>query len=235
DSLYFPIDSTEDECVADFSFTEDEFDEMTYEFTDKSTASTNASIISWSWDFGDGGTSSSQNPTYSYTEEGSYDVTLTITDNFNCTKTSDEKKVKIKTTECCKRRGKAPPYRKDYTGGEKEWYLWTKGWKNFFVLFTGIGASTKNFHRQNNKFKKNKADEIYASYGGKIYYEDCETEAPVSKPSRKYNKKCVSVDITLWIDGSKIKSNSLGCSHDIKDEGYELDEPYLRIITPNCN
>ncbi|MEA3497203.1 MAG: PKD domain-containing protein, partial [Bacteroidota bacterium] len=82
DSLYFPIDSTEDECIADFSFTEDEFDEMTFEFTNKSTASTNASIILWSWDFGNGGTSSSQNPTYSYTETGSYKVTLTITDNF---------------------------------------------------------------------------------------------------------------------------------------------------------
>jgi len=36
----------------------------------------------WSWDFGDGGTSSSQNPTHVYTTPGSYTVTLIATNNF---------------------------------------------------------------------------------------------------------------------------------------------------------
>jgi hypothetical protein len=34
----------------------------------------------WSWDFGDGGTSTEQNPTYAYTSAGTYEVTLTVTD-----------------------------------------------------------------------------------------------------------------------------------------------------------
>jgi len=37
-------------------------------------------VSSWLWDFGDGSTSSVQNPSYTYTNEGSYTVTLTVSD-----------------------------------------------------------------------------------------------------------------------------------------------------------
>ncbi|MGB0176214.1 MAG: PKD domain-containing protein, partial [Owenweeksia sp.] len=43
-------------------------------FTDASAGAT-----SWSWNFGDGGTSTMQNPVHSYTQNGGYQVTLTIT------------------------------------------------------------------------------------------------------------------------------------------------------------
>lgn len=39
-----------------------------------------ASITGWSWNFGDSGTSTQQNPTHVYTVDGTYDVSLTITD-----------------------------------------------------------------------------------------------------------------------------------------------------------
>ena len=35
-------------------------------------------IVSWNWSFGDGGTSTQQNPTHVYTAEGSYTVSLTV-------------------------------------------------------------------------------------------------------------------------------------------------------------
>jgi PKD repeat protein len=35
-------------------------------------------VTSWSWDFGDGGTSTLRNPTHTYAQAGSYDVTLTV-------------------------------------------------------------------------------------------------------------------------------------------------------------
>lgn len=47
------------------------------EFYDASSV-TNGTIDNWDWDFGDGGTSTTQNPTHSYTLPGTYDVTLTV-------------------------------------------------------------------------------------------------------------------------------------------------------------
>ena len=48
-------------------------------FTDLSLAGTNG-ITSWTWDFGDGGTSSDQNPSHVYSAQGTYTVTLTVSD-----------------------------------------------------------------------------------------------------------------------------------------------------------
>jgi hypothetical protein len=46
-------------------------------FTDTSTPGS-APIGSWSWHFGDGGTSSATNPSYTYGADGTYNVTLTV-------------------------------------------------------------------------------------------------------------------------------------------------------------
>ncbi len=48
---------------------------LTVNFTDLSTGS----ITSWSWTFGDGGTSTSQNPSHQYANDGTYSVSLTVT------------------------------------------------------------------------------------------------------------------------------------------------------------
>lgn len=60
-------------------------DSLVVQFTDLSTPA--GSVITWDWDFGDGGTSSQQNPTYIYQNAGSYDVSLTINDDAGCTNT----------------------------------------------------------------------------------------------------------------------------------------------------
>lgn len=44
-------------------------------------------IASWIWNFGDGATSTLQNPTHNYAADGSYVVTLTVTDNGGLTDT----------------------------------------------------------------------------------------------------------------------------------------------------
>ena len=48
---------------------------LTVQFTDQSTGNP----TSWSWTFGDGGTSSLQNPSHTYSRKGSFTVTLTAT------------------------------------------------------------------------------------------------------------------------------------------------------------
>ncbi|MBN2226351.1 MAG: PKD domain-containing protein [candidate division Zixibacteria bacterium] len=50
-------------------------------FTDLSHATD--TIIAWHWDFGDGHASGSKNPMHEYTESGTYDVTLIISDGVN--------------------------------------------------------------------------------------------------------------------------------------------------------
>ena len=51
---------------------------LTVQFTDQSTPGSSA-ITGWAWSFGDGGTSTSQNPSHTYDVAGSYSVSLTVT------------------------------------------------------------------------------------------------------------------------------------------------------------
>lgn len=44
----------------------------------------NGPIVSYAWDFGDGNTSSAVEPVHQYTEAGTYDLMLTVIDDFGC-------------------------------------------------------------------------------------------------------------------------------------------------------
>lgn len=63
--------------VAGFSYTANQ---LSVAFTDSSTDS-DGTITSRSWDFGDGGSSTSTNPSHTYSSAGTYTVSLTVTDN----------------------------------------------------------------------------------------------------------------------------------------------------------
>ena len=51
-------------------------------FIDNSTFLGTDSILTWSWDFGDTGTSNQQNPFHMYTAPGFYDMVLTVNTAF---------------------------------------------------------------------------------------------------------------------------------------------------------
>ena len=53
----------------------------TVELSVASSTDSDGSIASYSWNFGDGYTSSQQNPTHNYSSAGSYSVSLTVVDN----------------------------------------------------------------------------------------------------------------------------------------------------------
>jgi thermitase len=46
----------------------------------RDTSTSYDGLTSWRWDFGDGGTSTEQNPTHTYTQEGVYTVSLSVTE-----------------------------------------------------------------------------------------------------------------------------------------------------------
>ncbi|MBO6759652.1 MAG: PKD domain-containing protein, partial [Roseivirga sp.] len=58
---------------------------LTVNFTDASSISGANTITSWAWDFGEGSTSTSQNPSHVYDKPGNYTVKLRITDSGGCT------------------------------------------------------------------------------------------------------------------------------------------------------
>jgi PKD repeat protein len=64
-------------AIADFTYTEDPL--YTVAFTDASV-DPNGTVVAWNWDFGDGGTSTLQNPTHTYAAvSAEYEVTLSVT------------------------------------------------------------------------------------------------------------------------------------------------------------
>lgn len=72
--------------TADFSFTNN-CSGNPVQFTDLSTVGGGSSIVNWLWDFGDGGTANTQNPTHQYTVNGNYNVTLIVQTPTNCADT----------------------------------------------------------------------------------------------------------------------------------------------------
>ncbi|WP_105188920.1 S8 family serine peptidase [Pseudoalteromonas sp. T1lg48] len=63
--------------VADFSFAATD---LNVQFTDMS-GDTDGAVSTWSWDFGDGASSTLANPSHSYAAAGTYTVTLTVSDD----------------------------------------------------------------------------------------------------------------------------------------------------------
>lgn len=79
---YIVVSQTGEAPVAGFSVDEEIIEEgTTVNFTDLSANSP----TSWSWDFGDGGTSAGQNPSYTFNSPGVYTIQLTASNNYGST------------------------------------------------------------------------------------------------------------------------------------------------------
>ncbi len=90
---------------------------LSVSFTDQSSNNP----TSWSWNFGDGGTSTAQNPSHNYTNSGDYSVTLTVSNEFgsdNQTRTSY-----ISVTDPADTYA-TPPYSTGFEGGAVDQF-WT--------------------------------------------------------------------------------------------------------------
>ena len=86
--------------VADFNYS---CNNLVCDFSDLSSDS-DGTLVSWSWNFGDGNTSSAQNPSHGFAAGNTYSVSLTVTDSDSAT---DQTSRNISVTE--------PPSAVDYT------------------------------------------------------------------------------------------------------------------------
>lgn len=87
-NVIVPADSNY--CQASFIATPsnpNNFLDLNILFNDQSTAGVGSSITNWLWNFGDGSSSTDQNPSHDYSVAGSYVVCLTITTTSGCTST----------------------------------------------------------------------------------------------------------------------------------------------------
>jgi PKD repeat protein len=86
DSVNVIVNNINDPPVADFSYTASA---LTVNFSDQSSDS-DGSIVAWSWDIGDGNTSTAQNPSHTYDAGETYTVWLTVTDNDGATDSTSQ-------------------------------------------------------------------------------------------------------------------------------------------------
>ena len=87
DSAVFTVTSVNDVPVANFTYLpSDPSVGETIHFTDTST-DIDGTVVSWSWNFGDGSTSTLQNPIHRYNDDGTHSVSLQATDNNGGTNT----------------------------------------------------------------------------------------------------------------------------------------------------
>ncbi|MGI4804906.1 MAG: PKD domain-containing protein [Janthinobacterium lividum] len=81
-----------DNPVASFTAKNSSCQSDTLNFTDKSSG---AIIKTWAWNFGDGTTSTVQNPTHSYSKAGNFIATLLVTNSNGCSSVLDSQKIHI--------------------------------------------------------------------------------------------------------------------------------------------
>ena len=97
------IDCHSEPCQVDAKFTYTNPVNCRFNFTDLSTVGTGTNIISWHWNFGDGTSSTAQNPVKWYSQGGTYMVTLTVNATSISSQTSctDTYKLKVKVNGPC--------------------------------------------------------------------------------------------------------------------------------------
>ncbi len=72
---------------------------LTVEFSSAASKDPDGTIVSFEWDFGNGTTSTEPNPTHTFTEPGTYEVTLTATDDHGLVAQDTSVRVEVKEAE----------------------------------------------------------------------------------------------------------------------------------------
>ena len=145
---------------------------LTVNFTDASTGAT-----SWSWDFGDGGSSTAQNPSHTYTAEGTYTVALTVTNA--CGSDSETKGGYIYVTEPTGNYANLP-YSTGFESGFDQY--WTT-----YTTYEGRVQITSSYTPHSGSYHMTMDD--YTSGGN---YSQCEAWLALNLAGKS------DVDLTFW-------------------------------------
>jgi gliding motility-associated-like protein len=109
----------------------DECEGLPIDFTSTATIGS-GSIATYQWTFGDGGTSTGQNPTHSYANPGAYNVELTVTSDKGCSATDGPLMANVYPNPVAdfftiqtETRGIETDHVLTFTGSGADQYLWT--------------------------------------------------------------------------------------------------------------
>ncbi|MBI4929701.1 MAG: SBBP repeat-containing protein [Bacteroidetes bacterium] len=218
-------------------------------FTDYSTSSNHP--ISYSWDFGDGSTTSSQqNPSHLYSAQGTYTVCLTITDAGNppCVQTSCKNisVVDPDSAECCDKSDKDKEVWNNYATNRKAKakLVIRNLWVDHYVK-----AKTNNYKKTGGLWFDKKVDYIYVTMGGSIFsstsqnknwHQECDATAVANccnLSDSHYNDNKAEVDITNWGTALSnrifLKQNSISSNHKVTYNGTDYPLGPL-LLTNDC-
>jgi PKD repeat protein len=114
----------------------------------KGSASGGVAPHSYSWNFGDGGTSSLSNPAHAYTNPGSYAATLTVTDNAGITSSLDTAAVSV-TAINLDLKGSISGFKINDINGNGRWNIGESGISGWKIKLVGKSNNLKKEIRTN--------------------------------------------------------------------------------------
>ncbi len=158
--------------TADFTYS---VDGLTVTFTDESS-DPDGEVVAWSWGFGDGSTSTAENPSHTYGVDGTYSVTLMVTDDDDATGTVTKDVMVSSEGE-----PDPDPEPGDITLTATGYKV--RGWKYADLDWTGATSETVDVYRDGEKIATTDNDGSYnddigARGGGSHTYQVCEAGDP---------------------------------------------------------
>lgn len=233
DTIWFP-----DSCMAMFYAYPEQEDFFTYNFIDVSIGQEGNAPDNWYWDFGDGTTSEEQNPNHVYTEEGMYEVCLTITtDDSLCESTFCESIEVIDWDTYCQAQYYYYPANDSFpTGGDLSVQFFDMSYGNptswDWSFGDGNGSSEQNplhVYDETGLYEvcltiENPADSCYSTYCEEVYIFNDSTFDCLAW--FEYEIENLTVDFEAYLNNSQSGDYSWDFGDGTGGSGYVISHTY---------